>query len=236
MRARHCFAVGIGAFLVPALTSVAMADDAQGGLPQGSTPASSSTPSPMIHVQVGGAGQVQMQPPHRVSVSSDTEGTRVLQLDTSEVLVAGQMAYVSGPRQQVCTAPCTASLTPTATYVIRGYNIVDSAHFGISEETKELHVHAGNDFVSSLGVTSVTLGLLSALAGGVFLVVGVAKGPADSSSSTFTNVGWGGLIGGAALIGVGVILELTNVTHIYDEKGARLAKARPRFTASGLVF
>jgi hypothetical protein len=40
----------------------------------------------------------------------------------------------------------TAQPTPSATYMIRGHLIPDSAHFGISDGTTELKVHTGSAY------------------------------------------------------------------------------------------
>jgi hypothetical protein len=134
-------------------------------------------------------------------------------------------------------APCTAPLTPSATYMIRGYLIPDSPHFGISDTTTQVKVHTGSSVLAAIGTTGVTLGTLAVVGGGVSLFFGLMQSSTDSHRSTFVNLGWGGLIGGAVLAGVGLALGFASVTHVYDESGARLAKARgPRLTLSGVTF
>jgi hypothetical protein len=209
-----------------ARTAVCRADEPANG------PAPAPEPTAPVRVHIGGSFQ-SPQPSRPVAVESDSEGTRLLSLDTSSY--GG--ADVEGPRQQVCVAPCTALLSPSGTYMIRGYAITDSAHFGIGQSTTALQVHTGSSAVSTGGALAMTLGVLSTIAGAVVLPIGLAKDPGDSQRPAFVTTGWTTVLGGAALIGLGVVLGLAGNTHIYDGGGARLARAQgPRLTPSGLIF
>jgi hypothetical protein len=211
-----------------AVCGTAVADDV------GREAAPAPQASPLVHVQLEEPRQPQ-RPPHDVAITSDTDGTRILSIDTSGMFVAGQV--LAEPRQQVCVAPCTAPLTPSATYMIRGYLITDSPHFGISDTTKTLEVHTGSAIVSTLGATSLSLGVLSAIAGGVLLVTGLTENSTDSHRSTFMSLGPAGLVVGAALTGIGLVLGFVSTTHVYDDHRARLANVSgPRLTLSGLAF
>lgn len=186
---------------------------------------------PQVRVELGGAFQSQ-QPTHEVTVTSDREATRLL-----AVYQPGVFGEMDGPRQQVCTAPCTAQLTPSGTYMIRGYAIVDSAHFGINQQTRELHIHTGSTVVSALGTTALTLGILSAIAGTALLPVGLTRDATDSARPTLVSLGWITLLGGVALIALGIGLDFASVTHAYDGHGALLGRSdRPRLTLSGVAF
>lgn len=199
---------------------------------------------PTVNFQIGGA-QVTPGVMRTVSVSSDAEGTRLLSVDpTMGMFYTGD--GMMGPHQQICTAPCTVKLSTTSIYMIRGYGIGDSPHFGIGEQTRELHVHTGSGVVRGLGLAASTIGALALVGGAVILPIAYLDSPAqptfgrqasNSSQATWEAVGWGSAIGGAALLGVGIVMALTSVTHVYDEGGARLGKlTRPRLTLSGLVF
>jgi hypothetical protein len=190
--------------------------------------------SPQVHIHIGDNLQPQ-QPMHDVAVTSDREGTRLLRVDSSGMFPVGR--GVDPPRQQVCVAPCTTNMTPSGTYMIRGYGITDSPHFGIGDTTRDLKVHTGSSAVGAVGGASLTLGLLSVITGAVFVTAGFLEDSRSSDRSTFLTAGWGTLVGGAALIGVGVVLAVATRTHIYDGDGARLATAQyPRPTLSGLEF
>lgn len=230
------------ATMLLARTGVSRADDGPSGV-RPEVPAHSDSPDPsaeaqaqssQVHIQIGANLQPQ-QPMREVAVTSDREGTRVLRVDSSGMFTSGQ--GLDAPRQQVCVAPCNTGMTPSGTYMIRGYGISDSAHFGIGDTTRDLKVHTGSSAVRGLGGLSLTLGVLSVITGAVFATYGFFEDSASADRSTFLTAGWGTLAGGAALIGVGVILGVTSTTHIYDREGARLAKAQyPRLTLSGLEF
>ena len=199
---------------------------------------------PMVNFQIGGA-QVVPGITRTVNVSSDAEGTRLLSVDPA-VGMFYSTDDATGPHQQICTAPCTVKLSTTSIYMIRGYGIHDSPHFGIGDQTRELHVHTGSSVVRGLGVAASTLGAIALLTGAVMLPIAYTDSPApspfgqptnNSSQATLEAVGWGTLLGGAALLGIGIAMAFTSVTHVYDEGGARLGRlTRPRLTLSGLMF
>ncbi|HEX8794740.1 MAG TPA: hypothetical protein VF765_27525 [Polyangiaceae bacterium] len=189
-----------------------------------------AAPAPMV-VQVAGSPGMQSLagPPaqpamHDVTLRSDSDGTRLLRVDTLGMFFAAASNMSAPPSQEVCVAPCVARLTPSATYMVRGYAINDSAHFGINDATQEVDVHTGSATLAAVGGTATTFGVLGLLAGGSFLTVGLLEPPTNSDRGTFQTVGWAGLAGGAALLGIGLALGLTSVTHVYDGQGARLAK------------
>jgi hypothetical protein len=202
-----------------------------------------AAPSPMV-VQVGAGatatptttgapGQPNM---HDVALRSDSDGTRLLRVDTLGMFFAAASNLAAPPSQEVCVAPCTTKMTPSATYMVRGYGITDSAHFGINEATQEVDVHTGSATLATIGSSATTLGILGLVAGGSFLTVGLLEPSGSSDRSTFQTIGWASLAGGAALLGVGLALGLSSVTHVYDGQGARLAKGGLQLTPRGIVF
>lgn len=202
-----------------------------------------AAPSPMV-VQVAGAPGTQApadapgQPAmHDVTLRSDSEGTRLLRVDTLGMFFAAASNTSAPPSQEVCVAPCVAKMTPSATYMVRGYAINDSAHFGINDATQEVDVHTGSAPLAAIGSTATTLGVLGLVAGGSFLTVSLLEPSTNSDRGTFQTVGWAGLAGGAVFLGVGLALGLTSITHVYDGQGARLAKGDGiRLTQRGIVF
>jgi hypothetical protein len=234
-------------FRKPVTILTAIASSAQAGcvVAAGNGEASPppAAPSPMV-VQVGGAPGAQAvagapaQPAmHDVNLRSDSDGTRLLRVDTLGMFFAAASNLSAPPSQEVCVAPCIAKMTPSATYMVRGYAINDSAHFGINDVTQEVDVHTGSATVAAIGSTATTLGVLGVLAGGSFLTVGLLEPSTNSDRGTFQTVGWASLVGGAAVLGLGLVLGLTSITHVYDGQGARLAKGDGLpVTPGGIVF
>jgi hypothetical protein len=68
-----------------------------------------------VHLQIGGAPLGPVQPGHEVRVTSDSEGTRLLAVDTTGAIGASVSTSngFDAPRQEVCVAPCTAKLSPS---------------------------------------------------------------------------------------------------------------------------
>ncbi len=203
-----------------------------------------TVPSPMV-VAVGGgaagtqttAGAPQQPSMHDVALRSDSEGTRLLRVDTLGMFFAAASNLSAPPSQEVCVAPCVAKMTPSATYMVRGYAINDSPHFGINDATQEVDVHTGSAPLAAVGSTATSLGVLGLLAGGSFLTVSLLEPSTNSDRGTFQTVGWASLAGGAVFLGVGLALGLTSITHVYDGQGARLAKGGAfHLTPRGIVF
>jgi hypothetical protein len=198
-----------------------------------------TAPRSELHLQIGGTPLQPVQPGHDVRVTSDGEGTRLLVIDTTGTAGAtGAIGNgIDGPRQAVCVAPCNANLTPSATYMTRGWGLTDSPHFGISDQTSEVHVHTGSAIVGGLGATSVTAGVLGILGGAVLVPFALMQDQRSSNRQTFLTLGGAGLGGGAALAILGIVLGVVSTTHVYDGQGARLASAPGvRLTPTGLVF
>jgi len=232
-------------FRKPVAILTAVASSAQAGClvaPGNGEASPPAAPPPMV-VQVGGASATQTTAGtagpamHDVTLRSDSDGTRVLRVDTLGMYFAAASNLNAPPSQEVCVAPCVAKMTPSATYMIRGYAINDSAHFGINDATQAIDVHTGNAPLAAVGSTASSLGILGLLAGGSFLTVGLLQPSSDSNRSTFQTVGWAGLAGGAGLLGLGLALGLATITHVYDGQGARLAKDNGlRLTPRGIAF
>ena len=196
-------------------------------------------PHSEVHVQIGGTPLQPVQPGRDVRFTSDSEGTRLLAIDTTGVLggvVDGTM--LDAARQEVCVAPCTAKLSPSTTYMVRGWGLVDSPHFGISDQTTEVKVHAGSAVVGTLGATSFTLGVLGVLGGAALIPFALVQDQQHASTKhTFLTAGGVSIGAGAAFVLLGVVLGVVSTTHVYDGGGARLAKAQGvHLTPSGLVF
>jgi hypothetical protein len=192
-----------------------------------------------VHLQIGGAPLQPVQAGHDVRVTSDSEGTRLLAIDTTTVI--GAMVStgngLDAPRQEVCVAPCTAKLSPSGTYMTRGWGLTDSPHFGISDQTLEVKVHAGSAVESALGATSLSLGVLGLIGGATLVPFALTQNAGSSNRHTFMTAGAASLGGGAALVVMGLALSIVSTTHVYDGQGARLAKGHGlRLTPSGLVF
>ncbi len=209
-------------------TTVALAEDGPAQTPPAPPPASE------VHVEIGGSAvRGQDQAWHDVRITSDADGTRIVRTDMVFAFGEG----ISMPGTEVCVAPCTVKMTRSATYTIRGWGIAESAHFGINDETTALDVHTGSTIVGGIGTTAVVLGIVSVIAGVSVLPVGYLEPPTNTDRPTIQAVGWGTLLGGAALIGLGVGLGFVATTHIYDQHGARLARLHPpRLTLAGLTF
>ncbi|MGH7298253.1 MAG: hypothetical protein ACRELB_25160, partial [Polyangiaceae bacterium] len=233
-RRRQRLWVGVAvAMVLAARVETARADDSTAP-PAPVTPAGPTTTTSELHLHVGGVPQQPLQPGHDVRVTSDGEGTRLLAVDTTGVAGEGQQT----PRQQVCVAPCLAKLSPSTTYMIRGWGLSDSAHFGISDQTAEVHVHTGSAAVGAIGATSMSLGVLGLVGGAVFVPFALAQDAQHASTRhTFLTAGEAAIGGGVALVVLGVVLGLASTTHVYDGQGPRLALGHGlRLTPSGLVF
>jgi len=193
-------------------------------------------PQTELHLQIGGVPLQPVQPGHDVRVTSDSEGTRLLVLDTTGVTGATGNGFEE-PRQGVCVAPCTAKLSPSGTYMTRGWGLTDSPHFGISEQTTEMRVHAGNAIVGALGATSLSVGVLGVLGAAVLVPFALTQDEHSSNRHTFLTLGGASLGGGAVLAVLGIVLGVVSTTHVYDGQGARLARGPGlRLTPTGLVF
>lgn len=205
----------------------------------GDPPAPAATPRSEVHLQIGGAPLQPAQPAHDVHVTSDSEGTRLLVIDTTGTVgaIGTTAAGFEEPRQEVCVAPCTAKLSPSATYMTRGWGLVDSPHFGISDQTTEVKVHAASSVMGGLGATSLSLGVLGVIGGAVLVPYALTQDEHSSNRHTFMTLGEASLAGGAALAVLGIVLGVVSTTHVYDGQGARLASGQGwRLTPSGLVF
>lgn len=229
---RHAGIAVLAAAALLGRSGAASADDTPAAPPQ----AGQQQPPARVDVRVGGVSLFPQDAGHDVRVKSDGEGTRVVRLDAFGMFV-GDGGEISGPTQQVCEAPCTAKMSSHATYMIRGWGIADSPHFGINDDTTEVDVHTASTVWSTLSTTAVTLGILSTVASAVLLPVGYFEPASNSDRPKILTAGWATLAGGVALIGLGVAFGLIGTTHVYDGHGARLAEAHhPRLTLSGLVF
>lgn len=226
---------GLAALAVAALlgrSGSASADDAFSAPPQ----EGQSQPPARVDVRVGGVSLFPQQAGHDVRIKSDGEGTRVVRLDAFGMFV-GEGGEFSGPTQQVCEAPCTAKMSSHGTYMVRGWGIADSPHFGINDDTREVDVHTASTVWGPLSTIAVTLGILSTVASAALLPVGYLEPASNPDRFKIQTAGWATLAGGVALIGLGVAFGLIGTTHVYDGHGARLAESHhPRLTLSGLVF
>jgi hypothetical protein len=229
----------VGVLAATALTlgvCTARADGDTGAPPPPPPSPAPAPPQSEVHLQIGGAPLQPVQPGHDVRVTSDSEGARLIAVDTSGLLgvVDGTL---DGPRQEVCVAPCTAKLSPSTTYIVRGWGLTDSPHFGISDQTTEVKVHAGSAVVSALGGTSLTLGVIGVVGGAALIPFALAQDQQHASTKhTFLTAGGAAIGAGAALFVLGLALGFVSTTHIYDGQGARLAKGPLQLTPSGLVF
>ncbi len=227
----------------PETVLAAVAASAQAGcvMTPGSGNASPPAVQPQMVVQVGAPTQASagaaLPAMHDVNLRSDSEGTRLLRVDAVGMYLAAASAASPPPSQEVCVAPCVAKMTPSATYMVRGYGIVDSAHFGINDATRQVDVHTGSAPMAAVGNSATSLGILGVLGGGAVLTVGLLEPSTNSDRSTFQTAGWAGLAGGAALLAIGIPLGLLAITHVYDDQGARLAKVDGvRITPRGIEF
>jgi hypothetical protein len=192
-----------------------------------------------VHLQIGGVPLQPVQRGHDVKVTSDSEGTRLLAVDTTGVIGATVSTGngFDAPRQEVCVAPCTAKLSPSGTYMIRGWGLTDSPHFGISEQTTDVKVHAGSAVESAFGATSLSVGVLGLIGGATLVPFALTQNAGSSNRHTFMTIGAASLGGGVALVVLGLVLSVVSTTHIYDGQGARLAGGQGlRLTPSGFVF
>jgi hypothetical protein len=241
----------VAAFALALLVAPDAAADEPPAAPAASPPATPVAPA-------GAPGQGSTT----VSMTSDREGTLLLQESSSEVAILKDrnvdVAVNLRTWKPVCMAPCTAAVDGSAFFRVAGRGVVASDGFRLpAGPTAALTVDAGSVTARRWGWTFVNTGILFALVGGAFILSGFVNAPDwtdakyvgepkyfasdDERASEYRTTGYILAPVGVALAVLGGILVAANRTEVAMGAGRPLARDRrapPRVTLgrSGLAF
>ncbi len=121
--------------------------------------------------------------------------------------------------QRECTMPCDVTLRdPTTDFFIAGSGITPSRRFTLLDHGQDvsLKVDPGSAGLRTTGWIATIFGVTLALAGGMTMALD-SKMSSDSSlprDNTWRKVGMGSLIGGGALLAIGLPLFIFNGTDV----------------------
>lgn len=188
-------------------------------------------------------------PKQRVDIQSDHPQTQ-LQRITGQAsgmgYAGGRSVYVAFESwENICVAPCTASLDPNGTYRVDAPGMTPSKNFQLPAPTQQplkLKIQGGSAAMRIGGAYSLTFGITGLLMGAIFLPIGLAaKSDLSTSSlpSTFQTIGLVSLGVGTALTALGIYLVVMSGTDVKTESGRELAKRSPskiRLTPQGFAF
>lgn len=119
--------------------------------------------------------------------------------------------------EKSCVAPCEAFVdSPSSDFYLSGPGMTNTALFSLAqyEDGVRIKVKSGSLAARAAGVLLTTVGLASAIAGGLFALIGGLSSPMQPGvqnpyggvGSTFQTIGWGMLIGGGAGLAAGIPL------------------------------
>jgi hypothetical protein len=155
---------------------------------------------------------------------------------SGEVLARFEHPSGRGDAERVCRLPCKATLPGDgATYRVVGMGLTPSPPFTLPTDATDVTVHArpGRWRRFATGLTLTIMGGTYAPLGGVFAAMGVAEeGRPDTKA--ILPVGVGFLIGGVALLGVGLPILLSNRTEV--DIDSRRVTSGVHLVPGGLVF
>ena len=151
--------------------------------------------------------------PAHLRFTSDTKGTLLMRVDT---VMNNTAVYPSTLETEtpVCYAPCNADVDANARYYVRGAYIERSRSFSIPEGDSKLGARTGSSVTRALGATSLTFGIFSTIAGLIITPVAFATSDTRNGWDAFEQWGVASLVGGGALILLGIPLMVAGVTHV----------------------
>ena len=144
--------------------------------------------------------------------------------------------YWESDWERVCATPCRTQVPAGSDYRIGGQGITPSDSFPIRPGQVQLDVSPGSSSARGLGTYMTVFGFLLAAAGGVFLAISASS--SEDASADADKVGvivsTAGLVGGALIGGVGIVLMVVHTTDVRDERGKQIgAGSLPTLNAIG---
>lgn len=214
------------------------------------TPAPPAPPTTPIPSPLGTAPAIPAAEAdaHRVPTTIDAgpDKNAVIERRVTTETASGRVAIVLPIRlenekwEQVCVAPCQATLDRFSTYRVAHQNgISSSGEFTLppNSPSLQLQVDPGNQIVHHVGVRLTALGSAAAIAGGV-LIASASKFDAEDDVRVAGFITSGA---GVLFLAVGIPMMIASFSHV-SSNGKRLAEAEPakafapKLTSSGVVF
>jgi hypothetical protein len=149
-------------------------------------------------------------------------GTSAVAVQTSS---GGSATGIGEAWEDVCVAPCTATVPPQQTMRIAGDGVTPSDNFVVRGDAR-ITASTGSIGVRRGGVVLTSLGLTAGLTGGVFLVLDATRA-GDREPILGSALTWGLVLGGAAAFITGAIMVATSGTGISVVPKARTGLVAP---------
>ena len=180
--------------------------------PERAAPAPAATTMPGVTGVVAQPPPLPPRPAH-LRFTSDAKGTLLMRVDT---VMNNTAVYPSTLETEtpVCYAPCKADVDANARYYVRGAYVERSRSFSIPEGDSKLEARTGSSVTRAIGATSLTFGILSTIAGLIITPVAFATSDTRNGWDAFEDWGVASLVGGGALILLGIPLMIAGVTHV----------------------